>query len=613
MTIPGFTLTSAAAAAAKGAGTAPGAPTAPGGKRPVTAVGTSGDDAGSSDNPGADRADADATPNFAALLQALAAIQVPPLPTPPQPQPGVSTAPGVSAQGARTAGALGAIGALGGIAATTAITGTAATAATATISTTAAPAGAPAAGATATVMALPGAWQPTGVAKGPVTSQAAQAAVSTGGAPVTTPDTPGAATITPQQAAAALADAPATIGNPVAAQAVSGATSAPNSVVNPVATDVASATGRNSAGIPEVSRAAADNQFVDNGTTAAALPANTANTAPSGLGAASAAPGAGAATSPSATALPTQPTQTVTAQPTIPAPALPADTATTATSAASAAVTGQTDGTAVAQALGQTAAQTGPAKAESAKGTQDATATADAAAVSGTARTGVAHGKGTAEKGDRDQDSQQSGPATTTLAPVTAQSTDAVTNPGAQSPVVADGNQTTTAAPALSTVDLTVRPQAVDAPGQAPAPQQSAPTQNAHRLATELTPLRGHNGDHTITVHLHPVDLGPVVVTARISGGDIRLDLGSATAAGREAIRAALPELRAELESAGYSSCVLSDGASAHADQQSQQSQRAQWDRWTADAVRADAPAMPDIPVAIPTRSPAAGVLDLHA
>ena len=61
------------------------------------------------------------------------------------------------------------------------------------------------------------------------------------------------------------------------------------------------------------------------------------------------------------------------------------------------------------------------------------------------------------------------------------------------------------------------------------------------------------DGLQTLTVHLHPADLGPVSRIAQIRNGEIHLHLSGATEAGREALRAALPDLHRELRDAGFS------------------------------------------------------------
>ncbi|HEX5741593.1 MAG TPA: flagellar hook-length control protein FliK [Pilimelia sp.] len=62
---------------------------------------------------------------------------------------------------------------------------------------------------------------------------------------------------------------------------------------------------------------------------------------------------------------------------------------------------------------------------------------------------------------------------------------------------------------------------------------------------------------HRLTVHLHPADLGPVSVVAEIRDGAIHVQLAGATDAGRESLRAALPDLRRELTDSGFTDCQL--------------------------------------------------------
>ena len=93
-------------------------------------------------------------------------------------------------------------------------------------------------------------------------------------------------------------------------------------------------------------------------------------------------------------------------------------------------------------------------------------------------------------------------------------------------------------------------------PAEAPAPAP-APTPAAQVVA-KLAPLRhGPDGVHRLTIHLNPADLGPISVTAEVRRGDIAVRLAGATDAGREALRASLPELQRDLQDAGFGSCPL--------------------------------------------------------
>jgi flagellar hook-length control protein FliK len=102
-------------------------------------------------------------------------------------------------------------------------------------------------------------------------------------------------------------------------------------------------------------------------------------------------------------------------------------------------------------------------------------------------------------------------------------------------------------------------PNAVAAPAEPSGSAAPAtPAAHATQLAERLVPLRkGPDGLHRLTIHLNPVDLGPISVTAEIRGGDIHVHLAGATDAAREALRAALPELRKELQGSGFGSSSL--------------------------------------------------------
>lgn len=97
----------------------------------------------------------------------------------------------------------------------------------------------------------------------------------------------------------------------------------------------------------------------------------------------------------------------------------------------------------------------------------------------------------------------------------------------------------------------------VDSPPPPPAPS-SPPASPAQQIALHVTPLRrAPNGVHRMTVHLHPAELGPVSLVAEVRDTGIHLHLSGATEAGREALRAALGDLRRELQQAGFVNCSL--------------------------------------------------------
>jgi flagellar hook-length control protein FliK len=59
--------------------------------------------------------------------------------------------------------------------------------------------------------------------------------------------------------------------------------------------------------------------------------------------------------------------------------------------------------------------------------------------------------------------------------------------------------------------------------------------------------VQNGDGEHTLTVRVSPDDLGPVTVKAHISGSSVSIELASGTAAGRDALRALLSDLRRDL------------------------------------------------------------------
>jgi hypothetical protein len=96
-------------------------------------------------------------------------------------------------------------------------------------------------------------------------------------------------------------------------------------------------------------------------------------------------------------------------------------------------------------------------------------------------------------------------------------------------------------------------------------PAGAPPPAPAAQLATHVVPLRREaDGVHRLTVHLHPLDLGPVSVVAEVRDGTVHLQLSGATEAGRDALRAALPDLRRELLESGFAGCSLDLRQDAH-------------------------------------------------
>lgn len=66
------------------------------------------------------------------------------------------------------------------------------------------------------------------------------------------------------------------------------------------------------------------------------------------------------------------------------------------------------------------------------------------------------------------------------------------------------------------------------------------------------------DGAHQLTISLHPEELGPVNLRVRILDGAMTIQLASGNDLTRESIQAALPQLHAELRSAGLSPASVS-------------------------------------------------------
>ncbi|OMH23520.1 hypothetical protein BKD30_11325 [Tersicoccus phoenicis] len=94
-----------------------------------------------------------------------------------------------------------------------------------------------------------------------------------------------------------------------------------------------------------------------------------------------------------------------------------------------------------------------------------------------------------------------------------------------------------------------------------PAPLPSGDPLLYAQLGRALGALRtAGEGRHELTVAVHPDDLGPVTVRARIEGGTVRIELFAPTDAGRDAVRSALADLRRTLAETGLTADLdLSD------------------------------------------------------
>jgi flagellar hook-length control protein FliK len=100
------------------------------------------------------------------------------------------------------------------------------------------------------------------------------------------------------------------------------------------------------------------------------------------------------------------------------------------------------------------------------------------------------------------------------------------------------------------------------APTAAQSSMPSAPNMPnpvAQQLVTPLLRLRsGGDGSHSLTVALHPAELGPVNLHVRLAGDVMTIQLASTNESARDALRDALPQLHQELQAAGLPSAGLS-------------------------------------------------------
>lgn len=101
---------------------------------------------------------------------------------------------------------------------------------------------------------------------------------------------------------------------------------------------------------------------------------------------------------------------------------------------------------------------------------------------------------------------------------------------------------------------------------------QAAPLHQ--QVAGPILQLRAHgDGTHRMMIELHPADLGQVNVEVRIREGQLSIALAGGSDEARDSIRASLPELRAELSSAGLGQVAVSVDSGAAGNNASPQQQ----------------------------------------
>jgi flagellar hook-length control protein FliK len=146
--------------------------------------------------------------------------------------------------------------------------------------------------------------------------------------------------------------------------------------------------------------------------------------------------------------------------------------------------------------------------------------------------------------------SQPAALATATAAPQT-QLVEAAAAPRPRQPLAEPVSAPAAATPAQPPVPVAVD-RALPAQPIAPAAPTAPPL--AGQLARPVFTLAAAgSGEHVMTVHVTPDTLGPVTVRAHVGGEGVRVELFAPTDAGRDALRAILPDLRRDLSGAGLS------------------------------------------------------------
>ncbi|MCU1443189.1 MAG: hypothetical protein JWQ59_1339 [Cryobacterium sp.] len=138
--------------------------------------------------------------------------------------------------------------------------------------------------------------------------------------------------------------------------------------------------------------------------------------------------------------------------------------------------------------------------------------------------------------------------APTLAAPAPATAASAPTIPAATEPAV-DVTAPNVSAVAAAQVQPTA-PSAVVAPAASVAPATPVPL--ATQVAAPMFSLAGAKpGEHVLVINVTPDTLGPVTVRAHVTVDSVRVELFAPTDAGRDALRAILPDLRRDLAGSG--------------------------------------------------------------
>lgn len=117
---------------------------------------------------------------------------------------------------------------------------------------------------------------------------------------------------------------------------------------------------------------------------------------------------------------------------------------------------------------------------------------------------------------------------------------------------------------AVAANPVPLRPEGAAGATAQPAAGHTAAPSLPDQLVEVVGPLRqAPDGTHRVSVQLRPDELGEVLVDVRVRGSEIHLSIRADLAGTAELLRDAVGELRAELESAGFSSGDLDIGSRA--------------------------------------------------
>lgn len=114
-------------------------------------------------------------------------------------------------------------------------------------------------------------------------------------------------------------------------------------------------------------------------------------------------------------------------------------------------------------------------------------------------------------------------------------------------------------------------------PPVAASPVSSAPAATPAPLAVQVAPtlftlVGAKPGEHVLTINVAPDNLGPVTVRAHVTVDSLRVELFAPTDAGRDALRAIMPDLRRDLAGSGLTAQLdlSSENSAAGQDPQKQ-------------------------------------------